>query len=73
MRGDRFDYWVRQDGLRLGLEVSGTLEQDLEARHRQKFRQLNENPYGAGGYVVTVGFADRRVILSCHPFADNQR
>ncbi len=64
--GDRFDYWVRQGTQELALEVSGTLAPDLEARHREKLRQLQDNPYGADGYVVVVGFATRRVIFSFH-------
>jgi hypothetical protein len=64
--GDGFDYWVRQETREFGLEVSGTLAGDLEARHRDKRRQLLANPYGADGYVVVVDFSTRRAIFSFH-------
>jgi hypothetical protein len=66
--GDAFDYWVDDGEREYGLEVSGTIDEDLEARHRAKVRQLRQNPYGVDGYVVTVGFRARRVILSFHHF-----
>lgn len=69
--GDRFDYWVEREGGRWGLEVSGTVEDDVEQRHRQKVGQLRDNPYGVDGYVVVVGFAARRVIFSFHRFAED--
>lgn len=62
--GDRFDYWVDDGQYEYGLEVSGTMGEELEARHRAKVRQLCDNPYGVDGYVVVVSFATRRVILS---------
>ena len=62
--GDRFDYWVDDGQYEYGLEVSGTLGEDLETRHRAKVRQLCDNPYGVDGYVVVVSFATRHVILS---------
>jgi hypothetical protein len=62
--GDRVGYWVMRDNLELGLEISGTIAGDLEARHGEKVEQLLANPYGADGYVVVVGFAARRVIFS---------
>jgi hypothetical protein len=64
--GDRFDYWVDDGQYDYGLEVSGTLGGDLEARHRAKVRQLCDNPYGVDGYVVVVNFTTRRVVLSFH-------
>ena len=70
LRGDRFDYWVQREGPRLGLEVSGTIDESVEERHRQKVRQLRDNPYGVDGYVVVVGFAPLRMIFSFHRFAE---
>jgi hypothetical protein len=55
-----------------GLEVSGTMTEELEARHREKIRQLRDNPYGLDGYVMTVGFTPRTVILSFNHFAGNE-
>jgi hypothetical protein len=69
--GDRFDYWVDREGTRWGLEVSGTIAEDVEQRHRQKVRQLRDNPHGVDGYVVVVGLAARRVIFSFHRFAED--
>src|SRR5262245_49525769 len=37
--GDAFDYWVGNDERELGLEVSGTLLEDVDARHQAKVRQ----------------------------------
>lgn len=66
MRGDRFDYWVRRDEDEFGLEVSGTVTDDLAGRHREKVVQLGENPFAAAGFVVVVGFTNRRAIFSYH-------
>jgi len=68
--GDRFDYWVGDGDHEYGLEVSGTMTDDVEARHRLKVRQLRENPYGVDGYVVIVGFATREVIFSFNRFGE---
>ena len=66
MAGDRFDYWV-SDGLReFALEVSGTQSRSIEARHREKVRQLLENPYEVSGLVIVVGFTAMRAICSFH-------
>jgi hypothetical protein len=65
--GDRFDYWVRRETREFGLEISGTMGGDFEARHREKTRQLLANPYGADGYVVIVDFSTRHAIFSFHP------
>jgi hypothetical protein len=64
--GDRFDYWVRRETREFGLEVSGTMAGDLEARHREKRRQLLANPYGVDGYVLVVDFTTRRAVFSFH-------
>jgi hypothetical protein len=68
--GDRFDYWVSDDEQEYGLEVSGTMTEDIETRHEAKIQQLRENPYGVDGYVVIVGFATREVIFSFHRFEE---
>jgi hypothetical protein len=70
MLGDRFDFWVTDGERQIGLEVSGTMTEDVEARHREKVRQLRDNPYRANGYVVAVGFATRTVIFSFHRRAE---
>ena len=69
VRKNRFDYVLIEGGERCGLEVSGTLADDRKIfrdRHRQKIRQLLENPLRWSGYVVVVGFARREVIVSYH-------
>ncbi len=53
-----------------GLEVSGTMNEDVEPRHRDKVAQLRANPYGVDGFAVTVGFPTREVIFSFHSFAE---
>ena len=70
--GDRFDYWVGDGQHEYALEVSGTITDDIEARHRIKVRQLLENPFGVDGFVVVVGFATRSAILSFHRFEEEQ-
>ena len=73
--GDRFDYWVGSEEYECGLEVSGTMmvnADDIEARHRSKVRQLLDNPYSVGGYVIVVSFATRQAIFSYHEFAEAQ-
>ena len=69
-QGDRFDYWLSRGGLDYGLEVSGTLTEEVEARHRAKVRQLRANPYGVDGFVLVAGFATREVIFSFHRFPE---
>lgn len=71
--GDRFDYWVRDGQREYGLEVSGTLTDELETRHRAKVRQLQDNPYGVAGYVVVAGFTSRAVICSFHQVEEEIR
>ncbi len=66
--GDRFDYWGLRETQEFGLEISGTTTANVETRHREKVQQLLDNPYGSDGYVVAVGFAERRVIFSFHQF-----
>jgi hypothetical protein len=64
--GEGFDFWVSDADGEFGLEVSGTWTDDLAVRHREKIRQLLTNRKVAGGYVVVVGFADNRVVVSFH-------
>jgi hypothetical protein len=71
--GDRFDYWVRDGDQEYGLEVSGTITDDLETRLRLKIRQLCTNPYGVDGYVIIVGFSTNEVIFSFHRFAEDEQ
>jgi hypothetical protein len=68
--GNSFDYWVSDGQWQYGLEVSGTMAEDVEARHREKVRQLRANPYGIDGYVVAVSFAARAVIFSFNHYAE---
>jgi len=68
-RGDRFDHVVSENGIRYGIEVSGSQAEErslLRDRHVQKIRQLLDSPHRWGGYVAIVGFALREVILSYH-------
>jgi hypothetical protein len=71
MRGDRFDYWIGDGERRYGMEISGTSASELDVRHAAKVRQLLDNPYGADGFVVVVGFAARQVICSFHRFRED--
>ncbi|GDX41386.1 hypothetical protein LBMAG21_16780 [Armatimonadota bacterium] len=67
--GERYDYRIGNEEGECGLEVSGTLTEDigeLQERHRLKARQLGENPFGAGGYVIVVGFARREALITSH-------
>jgi hypothetical protein len=68
--GNSFDYWLTDGRWQYGLEVSGTMTEELEARHRDKVRQLRANPYGVDGLVVTVCFPARAVILSINTYAE---
>lgn len=71
--GDRFDYWVSDGTREYGLEVSGTMTDEIETRWRAKARQLQENPYAVDGYVVMAGFAGREVICSFHEYREKIR
>jgi hypothetical protein len=71
VQGDRFDYWLTDGDKDFGLEVSGTQEEDLEGRHREKVRQLRANPYGVDGYVAAVRFATAEALLSFHRFTEH--
>lgn len=66
-RGERFDFWMGERGERQwGLEVSGIMTGSLNSLHVEKQQQLLDNPYGVGGYVVVVRFADAQAIFSFH-------
>ena len=66
--GDRFDYWVGNDERQWGLEVSGTIDEDLHTRHRAKIRQLLSNPLRVNGYVAVTKFSTRESIFSFHRY-----
>jgi hypothetical protein len=70
--GDRFDYWVREGDEEYGLEVSGTIADDLETRRRLKARQLRANPYGVDGYVIVVSFGTQEAVCSFHRFEEEE-
>lgn len=72
LAGERFDYWVQRGERRLGLEVSGTLDEDLAHRHRHKVNQWQANPYYVDGFVVAVGLVARGVIFSFHRFLEQE-
>jgi hypothetical protein len=62
------------DGRRdYGLEISGTIEEDIEGRHRDKVRQLLANPYRIDGYALTARFAVPEVLFSFHRFEEQAR
>jgi hypothetical protein len=67
------DYWVTDGQRDYGLEVSGTIEEDIEGRHREKVRQLLANPYRADGYAVAVRFAVPEILFSFHRFGEQSR
>lgn len=73
LQGDRFDYWVTDGQRDYGLEVSGTWEEDIEGRHRDKVRQLLDNPYRIDGYAVTTRFTVPDVLFSFHRFVEQGR
>lgn len=64
--GEGFDYWIGDDEQEFGLEVSGTLIDDIEQRHRSKVRQFGQNPLQVPGYVSVTGFQEKYSILSFH-------
>jgi len=71
--GDRFDFWVSDGNREFGLEVSGTLTDEIEARHRIKVRQWRENPYEVDGYVIVAGFSENKIICSFHRFEEEMQ
>lgn len=73
LQGDRFDYWVTDGRRDYGLEISGTIEEDIEGRHRDKVRQLLANPYRIDGYALTARFAVPEVLFSFHRFEEQTR
>jgi len=62
--GERFDYWLGEAVREVGLEVSGTIQSDLDIRMQIKRRQLKRNPYRSAGYVCVVGFEQQQVRLA---------
>lgn len=62
--GGSFDYCLGNGEQDFGLEVSGTITEAIEARHREKVEQLLANPYRIGGFVVVVGFTTREILFS---------
>jgi tetratricopeptide (TPR) repeat protein len=66
--GDRFDYWIGDDLRQWGLEVSGTIRDELNPRHRAKVEQLLSNPFGVDGYVAVTKFSTRESIFSFHRY-----
>lgn len=62
--GERFDYWLGHAIRDVGLEISGTIEGDLNTRMKIKQQQLKRNPYKSAGYVCVVGFERQQVRLS---------
>ena len=73
VQGDRFDYWVTDGKCDFGLEVSGTMEEALEGRHREKVKQLLTNPYRIDGYALAVRFAVPEVLFSFHRYGEQSR
>lgn len=64
--GDRFDYWVGNEQYEFGLEVSGTIRDNLEQRHHLKVKQLLQNRHHVAGYVSVTSFGVGRSIFSFH-------
>jgi hypothetical protein len=71
--GDCFDFWATDGERHYGVEVSGTMSEELDVRHREKVRQLRENPYGVDGYVIAVSFPARTAMFSFNRFAESDR
>jgi hypothetical protein len=66
--GDRFDTWVEKGGREYGLEISGTITEEVEARHRAKVEQLLGNPYlGRVCCGCRIHHADRYLLFSSFP------
>jgi hypothetical protein len=64
--GEGFDYWIGNDEQEFGLEISGTLAEDIVQRHRNKIWQFKKNPLQISGYVNVTGFQEKHSILSFH-------
>lgn len=65
MRGDGPDYWI---GTRLRdrthlIEISGTDEDSLAGRRKERTADLLANPYNMGGYVAVCRFRDPSASL----------
>lgn len=70
VEGDRFDYWLSDGEQEYGLEISGTMTDELNSRHSIKVRQLRDNPHEVDGYVVVVGFSTKEAIISFNSFRE---
>ena len=72
--GDSFDYWVGNEQYEFGLEISGTIGEEIEQRHRLKVKQLRQNRHNVAGYVSVTSFGLSRSIFSFHQWEkeDNQ-
>lgn len=67
LRGSKADYFL--DERETLLEISGTESAEhLAARHTEKIRQLQANPFGKDGYVFVCCFSNRKARLSFHAF-----
>jgi hypothetical protein len=66
--GDGFEYWVTDGTKDYGLEVRGTIAEDIEARHRAKVAQFRANPYQMDGFVVVASFGTRTIVVSRNKF-----
>jgi hypothetical protein len=63
--GTRADYWINNK--QYLIEISGTeTEGELFRRHRDKVKQLLDNPDGKDGYVVVVCFSSEHILFSFH-------
>ncbi|HWA76576.1 MAG TPA: hypothetical protein VG937_29780 [Polyangiaceae bacterium] len=54
-RGEKVDYWLGQR--EFVLEVSGTVDGDLDALTTKKSEQLRDNPFERPGYVCVARYA----------------
>lgn len=62
--GNCFDYWVTDGTSYFGLEISGTMTDEIETRHQEKIRQVRDNPYRVDCVLIVVSFGTRTAILS---------
>ncbi len=67
LRGSKADYFL--DGRKYLLEISGTESAErFFARHNEKVRQLQANPFGQDGYVFVCCFSNQKAKFSFHHF-----
>ena len=60
-RGEKADYWLGDRELML--EVSGQESGDLGALCQEKSNQLQDNPFGKGGFVCVANYSDAEARL----------